>query len=55
MTEIKESLARIETKLDAHKESLDKHESKIYILEKKVWTSVGSLVLALGAWIKSLV
>ena len=51
---ILDALARMETKLDFHKSTLDEYGSRISYLEKKFWTSVGAAILSIGAYIKSL-
>jgi len=54
LKEISDALARIETKLDFHKESLDKHEGKIRDLEVKWWGSLGGVFVIGVTWVKSL-
>lgn len=54
LDEVVDALARIETKLDFHKESLDKHEGKIRDLEIKWWGSLGGVFVIVGTWVKSL-
>ncbi len=54
LDEVVDALARIETKLDFHKESLDKHESKIRDLEVKWWGSLGGVFVVAVTWFKSL-
>lgn len=51
---IMEALARLETKLDFHKEAIEKYEERIARLERKMWTSLGAALLAITAYIKSL-
>ncbi len=54
LDEVVDALARIETKLDFHKESLDKHEGKIRDLEVKWWGSLGGVFVIAATWVKSL-
>lgn len=54
LEEVADTLARIETKLDFHKESLDKHEGKIRDLEVKYWGSLGGVFVIVASWVKSL-
>ena len=52
---IETKLARVETKLDFHKEDLDEHHRRISGLERKFWTSIGAAVLSFGAYVKSMI
>jgi len=52
--QIMEALARLETKLDFHKEAIEKYEQRISRLERKIWTSLGAALLAITAYLKSL-
>ncbi len=54
LQDIREGLARIETKLDFHKESLDKHEKKIENLEFKWLGSIGGVGVIIAGYLKSL-
>lgn len=54
LNEIARAVARIETKLDAHKERLDSHGSRIGTLEKKFWTALGAFFLSIATYVKSL-
>ena len=54
LQDIREGLARIETKLDFHKETIDKHEKKIEGLEFKWLGSIGGVGVIIAGYIKSL-
>jgi chromosome segregation ATPase len=54
INEIANAVARIETKLDAHKERLDDSASRIHTLERKFWTALGAFFLSIATYIKSL-
>lgn len=45
--DILNALARVETKLDFHKETLDAYERRLASLEKKYWTTLGAAMLSL--------
>lgn len=47
-------MARIETKIDHHKETIEDHGKRLSSLETRWWTALGGFVLAIGAWIKNL-
>ena len=54
LEDVVDALARIETKLDFHKESIDQHEGKIRDLEVKYWGSLGGVFVVAVTWFKSL-
>ena len=48
-------LARLEEKMDHVTGMVNKHESKIDVLEKKWWSGLGAFILAVGLWLKQLI
>jgi hypothetical protein len=54
LNEIAKAVVRIETKLDAHNETIKAHDGKISTLEKKIWTTLGAITMSAFAFIKSL-
>lgn len=52
--QILDALARVETKLDFHKEQLVDQEIRLKALEKKWWATLGAAILSVSAYIKSL-
>jgi len=52
--DILNALARVETKLDFHKETLDAYERRLASLERKFWTTLGAAGLSLMALIESM-
>lgn len=52
--QIMDALARLETKIDFHKEAIEKYERRISGLERKYWSSIGAAALAIAAYIQSL-
>jgi hypothetical protein len=52
--EILDALARVETKLDFHKEALADYNLRIASLERKFWATLGAAVLSIAAYIKSM-
>ena len=55
LNEILCGMARIETKIDHHKETIDNHSKRLSGLENRWWTALGGFVLAIGAWMKNLI
>jgi len=51
---ILDALARVETKLDFHKEALDEYNKRIASLERKFWATLGAAALSVAAYLKSL-
>tara|TARA_R110002074_G_scaffold122882_1_gene257984 strand:+ start:240 stop:422 length:183 start_codon:yes stop_codon:yes gene_type:complete len=52
--EILDTLARVETKLDFHKEALTEYNQRIASLERKFWATLGAAILSVAAYLKSL-
>ena len=53
VNEIKVMIARIEQKLDYHKEEQDRQRRQISSLNKRWYTSLGAFTIAIGTLIKS--
>ena len=54
VTQMMQSLSRIEAKLDAVKERNDDHGTRLGTLEKRFWTGVGAMFISIAAYIKTL-
>lgn len=52
--QILDTLARVETKLDFHKEALTEYNQRIASLERKFWATLGAAILSVAAYLKSL-
>jgi len=52
--EILDALARVETKIDFHKEQLTEYNKRIASLERKFWATLGAAIISVAAYIKTL-
>ena len=52
--EILDALARVETKIDFHKEALTEYNKRIASLERKFWATLGAAIISVAAYIKTL-
>lgn len=52
--QILDAIARVETKLDFHKEQLLDQEARLKSLEKRWWATLGAAILSISAYVKSL-